>query len=118
MRDPSLERLRSHVPGGQKGRGRMRGGVLLLGLSPAGSRRPEALLVFIVGRSGGRPGGGRILWQGSRWGGLRSSSPSLNLMPEGVQARHGACAGCEEVCPIQKDGGEQGRCAPMAQVRG
>jgi len=38
----------------------MCGGVLLLGLTPAGSKQPEAAPVFVLGRLGERPGGGKI----------------------------------------------------------
>jgi len=44
----------------------MCGGVLLLGLAPAGSKQPEAPPVFVVGRAGERLGGGKILPQGSQ----------------------------------------------------
>jgi len=65
-RAPLLGPLRSHVPGGQKGRQRMCRGVLLLGLTLAGSKQPEAPPVFVVGRSGERLGGGKIPPQGFR----------------------------------------------------
>ena len=44
----------------------MCGGVLLLGLTAVGSKQPEAPPVFVVGRSGERPWGGKIRPQGSR----------------------------------------------------
>jgi len=38
----------------------MRGGVLSLAESPVGSKQHEGLPVFVVGRSGVRPGGGGV----------------------------------------------------------
>jgi len=79
--DRSSGPLSSHALGGQKERGRMRGGVLSLGECPVGSKQHEALPVFVVRRSGVRPGSGGVKSRSEPVPGNLSESRGRNRSP-------------------------------------